>query len=37
MNHKITLTCARPGSDTWRVRLDDRDLIAFTGPHGTGR
>ena len=39
MNHKITLTCAPPGpdtwrvrSDTWRVRLDDRDLITFNGP-----
>jgi hypothetical protein len=33
MNHKITLTCAPPGSGTWRVRVDDKDVITFAGPH----
>ena len=32
MNHTITLTVAPPGSDTWRVRIEDTDLIAFAGP-----
>jgi len=32
MRHTVSVVCAPPGDETWRVVVDNKELLAFAGP-----